>query len=123
MSRGFPVRKALVVDDNVSVAELAKRLLLDLGYEVVAADNFSEARELLATQTFDLLLLDIRLREFNGLQLAIEARSARADARIVVMSGFDDVALRQEVSACQATFLKKPFTQADLKAAVESAVG
>jgi len=117
------VKKALVVDDNASVADLAKRLLVDLGYEVAAAVDFSEARELLATQTFDLLVLDIRLREFNGLQLAIEARSSRADARIVVMSGFDDIALRQEVEACQATFLKKPFTQAALKAAVESAMG
>ena len=111
----------MVVDDNASVVDLASRLLTNLGYVVASAGDFAEARHLLATEKFDLLLLDIRLREFNGLQLAIEARSVLADARIVVMSGFDDAALRQEAAACNAAFLHKPFSQAALLAAVESA--
>ena len=115
------MKKALVVDDNATVAELAARLLADLGYQVAGAGDFAEARNLLTSEQFDLLLLDIRLREFNGLQLAIEARIARPEARIVVMSGFDDAALRQEAAACNASFLRKPFTQADLRAAIESA--
>jgi two-component system response regulator YesN len=103
------------------VADLASRLLANLGYEADCAEDFVKARQLLSSEKFDLLLLDIRLREFNGLQLAIEARSALANVRIVVMSGFDDAALRQEAAACDAAFLRKPFSQHDLQAAIESA--
>ena len=57
----------------------------------------------------DALVVDVRLGPHNGLQLAWLLRSLRPDARIVVMSGFDDATLRQEAQRVDAPFLLKPF--------------
>ena len=61
-----------------------------------------------------MLLVDVRLGAFNGLQLAILARSSHATMRIVVMSGWDDPVMRAEATAIEAVFLPKPFDEQQL---------
>jgi DNA-binding NtrC family response regulator len=112
---------ALVVDNDLRILDLIHRWLTPQGYQIATRPDFAGARELLRTQECDLLIADVRLDEFNGLQLAIEARHAYPRIRIVVISGWTDVMVAREAEACKAVVLLKPFTAGDLDAAVEAA--
>jgi DNA-binding response OmpR family regulator len=80
------------------------------GREVVACRTFDDAREQLLTEAFEVLVTDVRLGAFNGIQLAVIARSQAPDMKIIVFSGFDDPVLKEEVASLGARFLLKPVT-------------
>lgn len=97
--------RILVVDDFPAVLELMARILREeLGAEVVTASTVGEA--LARTGPFDLLLLDRRLPNGDGREIADHYRHIRA----VFVSGHDD----------NSADLRKPFTRGDLVAAVRA---
>ena len=61
----------LVVDDDVETLGIIEFWLADAGYDVVTSSRFDAARNYLASHPLDALVTDIRLGEFNGLQLAL----------------------------------------------------
>jgi DNA-binding NtrC family response regulator len=113
------MKRVLVVDDDPHVAALAARWLEAAGYEVHTAASFSDAKPRI-DEPLDLLVVDIRLREFNGLQLAAHARATHPGIRIVVVSGWTDPVLMKDAEAFGAVFLPKPFDETQL---VEAARG
>jgi DNA-binding response OmpR family regulator len=92
------------------------------GYEAVSCGQFDEARRLLKTAPPDLLLVDVRLGAYNGLQLAIEARKSRPSIPAIVLTGYDDPTLRQEASRFGAMFLVKPIPPDELLACIAKAL-
>ena len=103
-----PVKRVLVVDDNELLLNTLVRSLALAGFEVVAHGTFEQARQALASERFDAVVTDVRLGDFNGLQLAVVSRTTNPDIRIIVFSGYDDPVLREEAESVGATFLLKP---------------
>ena len=56
------------------------------------------------------LLTDVRLGEYNGIQLALLARELHPNIKVVVFSGFDDPVLKEEARRIGATYLVKPVS-------------
>ena len=110
---------ALVVDDEPSVTSLVGTWLAEAGYRVTAATNYKSAVAEMKAHHLDAIVVDVRLGEFNGLQLALTARRQNADVRIVVISGWDDPVLKRQAEDCGAAYLSKPFTAPELLAAVQ----
>ena len=106
-------KRVLLVDDERVLLEGLERAL-GSRHDVVGASSFEEAHRLLRAQSFDVLITDVRLGAFNGLQLAGLARDLHPTMLILVFSGFDDVVLRQEASKLNATYLTKPVTAQQL---------
>ena len=106
-----PVRlRVFVVDDEPALAESLRLGLQNYGHDVEMSRSFEDARRRLLAETFDVLITDVRLGAFNGLQLAVIARGNNPTMRIVVFSGFDDPVLREEATALNATYLVKPVS-------------
>lgn len=105
-----PKRRVFVVDDEPALAESLKLGLQVHGNDVEMSRSFEDARRRLLVETFDVLITDVRLGAFNGLQLAVIARGNNPAMRIVVFSGFDDPVLREEARALNATYLVKPVS-------------
>jgi two-component system response regulator RegA len=103
------MRRALIVDDDSQVLTLTTRWFTEAGYAVDAAATFADARARIDAIEPDVLVVDVRLNGFNGVQLAALARARRPETRIVVISGFDDPVLRKEAERCGAAFLCKPL--------------
>jgi two-component system phosphoglycerate transport system response regulator PgtA len=112
-------KRALVVDGDELFLEIASAWLTEAGYRVIACGNFSESKEHLAKKNVDLLVTDVRLGMFNGLQLVMLGRIQRPDMRAVVLTRFDDPVLRREAQAESATFLLKPVTAGQLLSAID----
>ena len=107
------MKHALVVDDDPSLSKLVVEWMSAAGYAVESAANFGAAK-LKINPRLDVLIVDVRLEAFNGLQLAIQARSIVPTMRIVVISGWDDAVVRAEATSIGAVFLSKPFNEEQL---------
>lgn len=107
-------RKTLLVDDDPSLLDALRRAFTEAGEEVAAYGTFEEARRALQTTAFDALITDVRLGEFNGLQLAVIARDTYPDIRLIVFSGYDDPVLRTEAEHVGAVYLVKPVSGSKL---------
>src|SRR5215207_4106491 len=90
------VPRLLVVDDEEAVLITIQGVLELDGYEVVATRSGPLALELLRSQAFDLLLTDLRVDDFDGLELLREYRQQSPDAQSIVLTGYGslDTALR-----------------------------
>jgi DNA-binding NtrC family response regulator len=105
----------LIVDDDLSLLDALESALKQAGHqEVVALGGFADARRVLHTDRFDVLITDVRLGAFNGLQLAVLARDQNPGIQLIVFSGFDDPVLRQEAERLGAVYLVKPVTSRQL---------
>jgi DNA-binding response OmpR family regulator len=104
------VASLLIVDDDLAVLETLSRYLADHGFRVVSSSVFEEAKQHIVSVRPDIVITDVRLGAFNGLQLAMLARDVRPEARIVVFSGFDDPVLKEEARRIGATYLVKPIS-------------
>jgi DNA-binding response OmpR family regulator len=103
--------RVLIVDDDEACLSGMKQLVEMAGYEAVAVATFEEGRRVLRHGAPDMLIADVRLGSFNGLQLI--ATSA-LNIPVIVISGFDDVVLQAETRAMGADYLVKPVSPAIL---------
>jgi DNA-binding response OmpR family regulator len=104
----------LLVDDDVSLLQALSRFLADFGYRVASCSTFEDAKEQIMTSHPEIVVTDVRLGAFNGLQLAMLARDMNPNVRLVVFSGFDDPVLKTEARRIGAAYLVKPITGIDL---------
>lgn len=100
--------KILILEDEPSSAEMYAAALKAAGKDVVVYTRFEDARAYLKHEVPDAVLTDIRVGEYNGLQLAIFFRAISPDGTLVVVTGYDDIVLRKEAAQLRATFLLKP---------------
>ncbi len=107
-------RRVLVVDDDSDLLRMVELWLVEAGYTVVTCDQFAAAKRQLATAPPDVLLTDVRLGAFNGLQLVILGKEQRPQMQAVVMSAYDDVTLRKEAAERGARYLLKPFSSGEV---------
>ena len=112
---GVP-RKILVVDDLPAIRNGLKQLLEIAGYRVVVAGSFAEGRFALSEDAPDLLISDVRLGEYNGIQLV--ATTTRVIPAIII-TGFPDPVLEAEARRLGADFLIKPVESATLLALIK----
>ncbi len=113
----------LVVDDDPLVLQFLKDALTRAGHSVQACDRFEEAKAALAAGRPSLLLTDVRLGAYNGLQLALVASQKYPGIPIIVLTGYDDPTLRDEAARSGATFVMKPLALDTLIARVDAALG
>jgi CheY-like chemotaxis protein len=111
-------RRILVVDDHDDTLRSMKLLLSRLGYEVLAADNMSDALRIAEEQHFDILLSDIGLPDGSGLELLRRIRQRR-DVPALALSGFGmDEDVERSRDAGFSDHLTKPVSIDRLQAAI-----
>ncbi len=79
--------RILIVDDESSIRLTLGTMLQRAGYDVTQAENGAEAIERLEQQSFDLLLVDLKMPGMDGMQVVAAARLRQADLAIVVLTG------------------------------------
>jgi DNA-binding NtrC family response regulator len=113
------VARILIADDDPSVLRLLEKWLAGEGHETRSFIAFEAARRELEHWHPDVLVTDVRLVDFNGLQLVLEAKSRNPSVVAIVITGFDDPVLRSECVAAGARFLVKPLKAAEFLEAVK----
>ncbi|MBP3959082.1 PAS domain S-box protein [Gemmata sp. G18] len=119
-------RRVLVVDDEEDVQVFARKILELVGFAVTVARDGRAGVEAFAAEPheFVLVLLDLTMPRLGGAEAYREMRRLRADARVVLTSGF---AAQEATSGFEgkglAGFLRKPFRADELLKIVLDAVG
>lgn len=118
-----PIRVLIVDDHEVLAASLAR--VLDEEPDMVSvglAQNLAQARARVATETPDVLLLDRRLPDGDGVAAIPELRAIRPSMNIVVLTAADsDHVLVQAIEAGAAGFVSKTRGLGEVTAAVRAA--
>lgn len=109
---------ALVVEPSESDMIRIVSALATAGFTVSATDNYQDAKNLFATHPPLVLITEVRLGAYNGLQLALRAGSTVHRTTVIVTSSFPDTVLLRDADRAAATFVLKPFTDQALLAAV-----
>jgi two-component system NtrC family response regulator len=114
--------RVLVVDDEPSICRSCEKILVREGYEVKTALNGTLALDLLARESFDLVLTDLKMAEMGGMELLETLRSQFPDVVPVVITGFATIASVVETMKVGAfDYLPKPFTPDEMAAVARKA--
>ena len=106
----------LLVDDEKAIRELFSRYLSKAGYEIHTVSMLAEAREALAANHYDVVLLDMKLPDGDGLDWVGELRETLPNAAVVIITGYGDIPVAVEAMRRGADqFLTKPVNLADLE--------
>lgn len=104
-----PDSSLLLVDDDEIFLNRLARAMEKRGFTVSRAASVAEARALLAENAPAFAVVDLRLEDGNGLDVVDAIREARADARIVVLTGYGAIATAVAAVKMGATdYLSKP---------------
>ena len=112
--------QVLVVDDQDSIRHFVGKALEDEGYEVRSVASVREARTAIDEAMPDVILLDLKLPDGNGIELLREVKKLQPEVVIVLMTAFGELDTAVEaMSAGAFWFVKKPFQNQELLALVE----
>jgi len=115
----------LLVEDEVSVRQMAKLMLESAGYSVLVAGTPAEALEICkrSEQRLDCLLTDVIMPGMNGVELTQAVRVLRPGVGMVYMSGYTaDMIAHHGVLAQGVIFVQKPFDARSLSAKIQEAI-
>ncbi|WP_319405332.1 transporter substrate-binding domain-containing protein [uncultured Desulfosarcina sp.] len=117
--------KVLVVEDEAMILNLAEKMLLRLGYNVLMAKTPAEALQLAEVHHGDLSLLvtDVVMPEMNGRELAQRLQTLSPKLKCLFMSGYTaNVIAHRGILDEDVNFIQKPFSMKDLAIKVRGAL-
>jgi DNA-binding NtrC family response regulator len=115
--------KVLIIDDEVSIRESLSHAFKKEGYEVDLAASKKEAIDLFTQYEYDVIFLDLKLPDADGLDILEELMENNIDTQIVVISAYGNVETAVRALKMGAfDFLEKPFSLYKAKLTLEKAI-
>ncbi|MBX2994929.1 MAG: response regulator [Bdellovibrionaceae bacterium] len=110
------MKRTLILDDDLALAQSFAREFEDAGHAVVLADSLAK----IPAQAFDYAVLDVRLKGELGMTAIDQIKAHAPHCRIVMLSGYGSIATAVEaVKKGAADYLTKPASFAEIWAALE----
>ncbi len=110
-------KKILVVDDEAHIRMLYTEELTEEGYEVITAEGGLGLLERIEREKPDLVVLDIKMVDYNGLDLLQDIRNKFYDLPVVLCSAYDT--FKDDMKSIAADhYVIKSFDLAELKAKI-----
>lgn len=104
--------RALIIDDSKTVRLILSKIMGELGFESVEADNGLVAMEKLNGNDFDVALVDWNMPEMNGFEFLTKVRADKARDKMKIMMVTTETELDQAIKAINAgadEYVMKPF--------------
>jgi len=118
-----PAKKALIVDDEPDLCHLAEITLSRMGLDTRSANDISEAKALLNSESFDVCITDMNLPDGNGLELIeyIQSNFSHIPTAVITAYGNMELAIKS-LKAGAFDFVSKPVDLEILRSLVTSAI-
>jgi DNA-binding response OmpR family regulator len=107
--------KIVIVEDDEATRSGFRELLHLAGHDVVATSTYQEGRDAVLTESPDLLIADLRLDGYNGLQLLLLNPHP---VPAIIVTGYHDQVLESEARRAGADYVVKPISPTALVALV-----
>ena len=114
-------RRILLADDSVTAQNMGRRILSDAGYEVITVNNGSAALKKVSEQAPDLIVLDVYMPGYGGLEVCQRLKEVAETARIPILLSVGKLEpfKPEEARRVRAdAFIVKPFEATELLAAL-----
>jgi CheY-like chemotaxis protein len=114
-------RKVLLADDSVTAQNMGRKILADAGYEVITVNNGSAALKKIAEHKPDLIILDVYMPGYSGLEVCQRLKEAQETSRVPVLLtvGKLEPFKPEEAKRVRADgFIVKPFEASELLSAL-----
>ena len=114
-------RKILLADDSVTAQNMGRKILADAGYEVITVNNGSAALKKIAEQKPDLIVLDVYMPGYSGLEVCQRLKETQETSRLPVLLtvGKLEPFKPEEAKRARADgFIVKPFEASELLSAL-----
>ncbi|MBI5020850.1 MAG: response regulator [Ignavibacteriales bacterium] len=114
----------LYVDDEDQLRFLVQNQLSQEGFNVDTADDGDTALDMMKQKSYDVVLLDIRMPRLNGLEVLKEMKKRKTNARAIMLTGVDDLAVALEaVKSGAIDYLTKPYELDNLMRSIMRVIG
>jgi len=114
--------KVLLADDSMTAQNMGKKILTDAGYQVIAVSNGAQALKKLASEKPDLVVLDVYMPGYSGLEVCERIKNAPDTARIPVVlcvAKMEPFKPEEGARVRADAVIVKPFEATDLVARVQ----
>jgi len=115
--------KILVVDDDRSIREILAKHLIERGYKVIEAEDGVQAIKILQSESFDVIITDIKMPRVNGIEVLRYAKENSPDTEVIMMTAYGEMQVAIDAMKMKAyDFLLKPFSFEEICIRVEHAI-
>jgi DNA-binding NtrC family response regulator len=115
--------KAIVIDDDVATLELMKFQLEAEGFNVTTAENGQAGINFVAETEFDIILTDLNLPDFDGIEMVRRCKEISPDTEIIMITGFGSTDKTIEATKAGAFhYVEKPIEFEELLLLIEKAI-
>ena len=102
--------KILIIDDERSIRNSLKEILMDEGYDVDVAENGAQGVSMTEKEKYSVVFCDIKMPEMDGMEVLDRLMSSGTDAAVVMISGHGDIATAVEcIKKGAFDFIQKPL--------------
>lgn len=113
----------LAIDDEQNICRLIQNEFTLEGYEVSVAHNGKEGLRLFDQKTFDVVILDIKLPQLNGIEVLKRIKQKSSTTEVVMITGYGDIqSAVNSLKSGARDYLTKPFKLDELLTIVKEAV-
>lgn len=115
--------KILIIDDEAGIRSSLKGILEDEGYAVATTETGEEGLDMIQSENFDLILLDIWLPQMSGIEVLEKIKSFEENPQIVMISGHGSISTAVKATKLGAfDFLEKPLSLEKVVLTVKNAL-
>jgi two-component system, NtrC family, response regulator HydG len=112
-----------LIEDDVNFCKLLEKFLAKNNYAVVTAFSAEEAKTKIKTQKFDLIITDLRLPNYDGIELMSEFKILYPTIPVVLMTGYSDVITAvKAIKNGASDYISKPFNPEEVLLVIANAL-
>ena len=117
------IPKILIVDDEKNIGFFLETFLKREGYEPFYVSTSQEALKIFDKHPFDLVLLDIKMPDINGIELLKEFKRKRSNINVIMITAYPSIETAVEAMREEAfDYINKPLDLQELKQLIERAL-
>ncbi len=115
--------KILIIEDDAAFCQMLQKFLIRNEYDVDTSFTAREAKSKLEEETYDLVLTDLRLPDYDGMQLLTHIKEVNTQTQVIVMTGYAEVGSAVEAMKKGAfDYISKPFTPEEILMQIKGAI-
>ncbi|MEJ1221193.1 sigma-54-dependent transcriptional regulator [Sediminicola sp. 1XM1-17] len=107
--------KILIIEDDAAFCQMLQKFLTKKGYNVDTSFSAADAKVKIGMSSFDLVLTDLRLPDYDGINLLADIKEKHATIPVIVMTGYAEVGTAVDAMKKGAfDYISKPFTPEEI---------
>jgi len=115
--------KLLIIEDDAAFCQMLQKFLIRNEYDVDVSFTAQDAKIKIKETTYNLVLTDLRLPNYDGLQLLSDIKEVNPKTQVIVMTGYAEVGSAVEAMKKGAyDYISKPFTPEEILMQIKSAL-